>query len=446
MSLIVLAMVKTENKAVTGVAEVITDGCVVENIGGLNETLEHQVKDNEGGLEWDQMMIGLVLSSFSWGYMTTQIIGGRLAELYGSKRVYGLGLFIPALLMLLHPVAARIDAKLFIALRVLVGVFEGVTWPAMHALTARWVPIGERSSWVSQTYFGSTFGMVFTFPMCGFIISSIGWEACFYIISCLSLLWSVVWYFFAYDSPEDHPRISPEELEEVSGLQVSSSNRPPIPWLDIVKSPPLWGTLITDCGNTFGIVTMLRMGPAYLKFMLGLDMKTLGILSGLPMLSRYIGGVAIGRLSDWLIRSGRLSLLSARRLFNTSSQVAPAVAMVVMVYVGCNTTAVISCMVIGMGLNAVAAGHFVSAVDLAPNFAGTLLGISNTFSGGGMGTLAPLVVGAITSNNNTWAAWQSVFWLAAGVYVVCNCVYVATIRVQPQYWNELKTEKNDLEK
>ena len=99
-----------------------------------------------------------------------------------------------------------------------------------------------------------------------------------------------------------------------------------------------------------------------------------------------------------------------------------------------------------MGLNAIAAGHFVSAVDLAPNFAGTLLGITNTVSGGGMGTLAPLVVGAITSNNHTWAAWQIVFWLAAVVYVVGNCVYVATIRVQPQYWNEVKTGEKEREK
>ena len=343
MSLIVLAMLNTDTKAVTG-NEDVAERCIVESKGVMNETSMHQAKQSEGELEWDEMMIGLVLSSFSWGYLTSQIIGGRLSEMFGFKKVYGLGLFIPAVLMLLHPVAARIDAKLFLALRVLVGVFEGVTWPAMHAITARWVPLEERSSWVSQTYFGSTFGMVFTFPMVGIIISSLGWEACFYIISAISLLWSFVWYFLAYDRPQDHPRISPEELEEVSRIQVSSG-RPPVPWLDIAKSAPVWGTLITDAANTFGIITFIGMGPVYMKYMLGLDIKTNGILSGLPMLARYIGGVAIARLSDWLITSGHLSLLSARRLFNTTSQVAPAVAMVLMVYAGCNTTAAVTLMV-----------------------------------------------------------------------------------------------------
>ena len=54
----------------------------------------------EGELDWDNVQVGFVFSSFSWGYMTTQvgcsmsceafssqIIGGRLAELYGFKKV-----------------------------------------------------------------------------------------------------------------------------------------------------------------------------------------------------------------------------------------------------------------------------------------------------------------------------------------------------------------------
>jgi len=441
MSLIILAMVNTKRKAGSGTE--IKESCVIEDHLTMNATSSlQQDKDTSGKLDWDESMIWLVLSCFSWGYLTTQIIGGRLAEMFGFKTTYGLGLFIPALLMLLHPVAARTDAKLFITLRVLVGVFEGVTWPSMHALTSQWVPAEERSSWVSQTYFGSTFGMVFTLPVCGLIITSYGWEACFYIISSITLLWSLVWYLLVHDKPEDHPRISAEELEEISSIQVSST-RPPVPWLDIVKSAPMWGTLITDCGNTFGIIVLARMGPTYMKFMLGLDIKTSGFLSGLPMLSRYVGGVLISRLSDWLIKTGRITRLSARRLFNTTSQVVPAVFMLLMVYSGCNTTVAVCFMVIAMGLNAIAAGHFVSAVDLAPNFAGTLLGVTNTFSGGGMGSITPLVVGAIINNNHTWAAWQAVFWVTAGVYVVGNCVYVATIQAEPQYWNEVKNKEDN---
>ena len=91
MSLIVLAMVKTEKQAVTGDNELVTERCVVENQIAMNQTTANH--ETSGEFEWDQLMIEVVLSSFSWGYLTTQIMGGRIAEMYGFKRVYGLGLF-----------------------------------------------------------------------------------------------------------------------------------------------------------------------------------------------------------------------------------------------------------------------------------------------------------------------------------------------------------------
>jgi len=442
MSLIVLAMVKTQAKDPKNMNSLITESCATHD-NNWNKTTAEKIDNDEGKLEWDESMIPLVLSSFSFGYMSTQIIGGRLAEIFGFKKVYGFGLFIPALLLLLHPLAARLDARLFVALRVLAGISTGVCWPSMHVLTARWVPPNFRSSFVSQSYFGSTFGLVFTFPMCGLIISCLGWEACFYIISGLSLFWSMVWYFVVVDDPGNHPRISAEELEELPSIEVSSTKLS-VPWISLLTSAPVWGTLITDSANSFGITIFLGKGPMFLKFMLGFDIKSVGFLSGLPMLARYIGGVVISRLSDWLITRGYLTRLSARRLFNTISQVCPAVAIVLMGYAGCSVTGVMTCMVLGMFLNAIGAGHFSSAVDLSPNFAGTILGITNT-TGSGMSALATFFWGALTTNNNTWVAWQTVFWVTGVVYIVGNTLYVALIQAEPQHWNEVKKDKTELE-
>ncbi len=61
--------------------------------------------------------------------------------------------------------------------RVLQGVCEGVTFPSLHALTARWVPPEERASFVARSYFGSTFGLIVTFPLCGYVAQEVGWEA-----------------------------------------------------------------------------------------------------------------------------------------------------------------------------------------------------------------------------------------------------------------------------
>ena len=45
---------------------------------------------------------------------------------------------------------------------------------------------------------------------------------------------------------------------------------------------------------------------------------------------------------------------------------------------------------------ALSSGHFASYLDLSPNFSGTIFGISNTFSGGGIGFIVPLIIGALT--------------------------------------------------
>ena len=57
----------------------------------------------------------------SYGYVTTQIIGGRMTELFGVKRVYGFCLLGTAFLTLLSPIAAKLHVAAFIALRVLQG-------------------------------------------------------------------------------------------------------------------------------------------------------------------------------------------------------------------------------------------------------------------------------------------------------------------------------------
>jgi len=250
-----------------------------------------------------------------------------------------------------------------------------------------------------------------------------------------SLLWTVGWAFLAHDNPKLHPSITEEELAEIEEIPVESKP-PPLPWRAVVTSRPIWGIIFTDAGNTFGLFTLLKFGPAYLKYQLGLDMKSNGFLSAAPMLARYFGGIFLCRGADWLVRSKRLGLKSSRRIFNTISQMAPALAMVTMAYSGCNPTTVAILLVLGMWFNgALSAGHMASHVDLAPNFSGTLFGISNTVSGGGMGSIAPLVITGILGNEKTLESWQTVFWLTGAIYCTGAALYFILVQAEPQKWN-----------
>ena len=47
-----------------------------------------------------------------------------------------------------------------------------------------------------------------------------------------------------------------------------------------------------------------------------------------------------------------------------------------------------------------------------------------------MGTLAPMVAGAITSDNHSWGAWRTVFWVAGVLYTLGCLPYLLFIEVR----------------
>lgn len=60
--------------------------------------------------------------------------------------------------------------------------------------------------------------------MCGLIIEAIGWQYVFYVTGALSLVFSLSWILFVYDSPAKHPRIDTAEKEYIEGDLVGLSD------------------------------------------------------------------------------------------------------------------------------------------------------------------------------------------------------------------------------
>ena len=90
----------------------------------------------------------------------------------------------------------------------------------------------------------------------------------------------------------------------------------------------------------------------------------------------------------------------------------------------------------GMFFNgALSSGHFSSPSDLAPNYAGTIFGMSNTMSGGLTAYLTAVGVGAIIKDNYTFQAWSIVFSTASATYIITNLFYFFMISGDIQQWN-----------
>src|SRR5215475_791695 len=88
--------------------------------------------------KWDQTTKGIVLSSFFYGYLATQVLGGWLADRYGGKIVLGLGVLWWSIFTMLTPPAAAISLTVLFIARVGMRLGEGVAFPAIHNLFARW--------------------------------------------------------------------------------------------------------------------------------------------------------------------------------------------------------------------------------------------------------------------------------------------------------------------
>jgi len=79
----------------------------------------------EGDFNWDELQQGIILASFFYGYVTTQILGGIMAQKFGGKRLLLFGIFWTALLTILTPLFTRLgDFPAIVGVRIAEGVGE----------------------------------------------------------------------------------------------------------------------------------------------------------------------------------------------------------------------------------------------------------------------------------------------------------------------------------
>ncbi|KAK8736505.1 hypothetical protein OTU49_005043 [Cherax quadricarinatus] len=403
-----------------------------------------------GEFDWDESIQGVILGSFFWGYCCTNILGGRAAEYMGGKLVFGSGIVLSALLTVLTPLSARFSTELLIAVRVIIGIVQGVVFPAINSMLATWVTPTERSRYNTIIFSGFPLGTVICLPVGGWLCSSgflDGWPSPFYLFGGLGLIWGVAWFLLIHDRPEHHPRISNKELAQIQSCEkdIKRAEVVAIPWKDIALSLPFWGLMAGSLGYDFGFYTLLTELPTYLKNIQHFDMSQNGLMSSLPFLVMWLWGYVWGSLMDRLTAASLLPLLSIRRLSMALAMYGPMIGLVVMCFVNCNTVLamVVLCMAVGISGSA-NCGFLCSHQELAPNFAGTLLGFTNTL-GSFAGILAPMITGSITEGNQTLSAWRSVFLITTAVYLVTNTLYIIFISNKVQPWNEPKSDKEGKE-
>lgn len=355
---------------------------------------------------------GLILSAFFWGYLWPQLLGGWLADRFGGKRVLGAGVALWSIATFLTPLAT-VSFGLLLFMRGALGMGEAVNFPAIHSIAARWTLACERARAISLHLSGTALGTIIALLASPPIIIAFGWEAVFYISGLVGLLWLALWWWKAADWPEDSRGVSAAEMAVIREGRPEVPAAQAIPWAAICREPAVWAIVMAHLCNNFGFYILLLLLPSYLDHTFHVPLKELGLMAVVPYLAAFVVGNISGWIADALQTRG-LPLTMVRKALQTAGFSLGAAAICAMPWAHSAPQAVLLATV-SLGGTALGLGGWgVNHLDVAPRYAGILMGISNTFA-----TL-PGIIGVAATGFIVQAtgSYSGAFYLAAAVYLV----------------------------
>jgi ACS family sodium-dependent inorganic phosphate cotransporter len=357
---------------------------------------------------WSDTERGLVLSSFFIGYLVTQVLGGSLAARFGGKAVLGFGVLWWSLFTILTPLSAFASFPVLIATRILMGLGEGVAFPATYNLLGRWVPMRERSRAAAFNLSAIPIGTLVAVTLTPFIAIGMGWPWVFYLFGVTGFIWFLFWWPLAADRPA-----RPVDIELKDPADQENGERAKIPWRKILSRAPVWAIIISHFSNNWGLYVLLSWLPSYFASQLGVNLREVWLYVVPPWIAMFLLGNVAGTIGDRLVAAGR-SVTFVRKLMQTIGSAAPAIALVALAGTDDAVTAVVL-ITVALGLGSFSFAGFASNhLDISPRHAGVIFGISNT-----AGTIPGIVGVALTG----WlvdqtGSYASAFYVTAGVYAI----------------------------
>nr|XP_021405700.1 vesicular glutamate transporter 1 [Lonchura striata domestica] len=359
---------------------------------------------------WDPETVGMIHGSFFWGYIVTQIPGGFIAQKFAANRVFGLAIVSTSVLNMLIPSAARTHVGCVIAVRVMQGLVEGVTYPACHGIWSKWAPPLERSRLATTAFCGSYAGAVVAMPLAGVLVQYTGWSSVFYVYGSFGVFWYLFWVLVSYESPAQHPTISAEERKYIEESIGESAGSNPLllatPWRHFFTSMPVYAIIVANFCRSWTFYLLLISQPAYFEEVFGFEISKVGLLSALPHLVMTIVVPIGGQIADLLRSRGLMSTTNVRKMMNCGGFGMEATLLLVVGYSHSRAVA-------------------ISFLVLAVGFSGFAI------SGGDSGT------GGFCTREE----WQWVFLIAALVHYGGVAFYGAFASGEPQPWAEPPREE-----
>ncbi|XP_064087627.1 putative inorganic phosphate cotransporter isoform X2 [Macrobrachium nipponense] len=404
----------------------------------INNTIQRKNKKmrlQEGEFDWDEQLQGLVLGAHFYGYLSSCFVAGLVVDHFGGRLMYGVSNLGMSILSVLAPVSVRTSVWLLITNKVLSGLIQSPLYPALNSLMLSRIPPHLRTKYYSITVAGDTLGNVFSMALGGVLASSSflgGWPSVFYVFGVAGILWGVMWFSLIKEDPKN---VAP-------GMTADARNRNMLKDIDfkrVLTSLPFWALVSFHIGDNFGYYLLSSEMPTYLSNIQHLDLNKNGLLSSLPYTLQSSFSMVWGIFISGLTISGRISVLTARRISSAVGMYGAGLALVVMCFVNCNVPLAVGVLCIAVGITGASnSGGHVGEQDICPqSLVGVITGMG-CMASAATGFLAPLVTGSIIMGNETLPAWRTAFLIAAGVYFITGTFYQTFVTDKVQPWIKIK--------
>lgn len=95
-----------------------------------------------------------------------------------------------------------------------------------------------------------------------------------------------------------------------------------------------------------------------------------------------------------------------------------------------------------IALSNVVAGPLSNVLDIAPNFAGTVLGICTT-TASFMGWISTQVLSLFLKNNENFDGWAKYYWVASGLCLFAGVIFIIFTSSHIPSWNFDNNQSKD---
>ncbi|PYR91924.1 MAG: MFS transporter [Acidobacteria bacterium] len=256
---------------------------------------------------WTNSDYALIVIAFRVAYSVGQTVSGRWLDRIGTRTGLSVAVAFYSVSAMLSSLAAGLRS--FAMFRFLLGLGESANWPGATKAVAEWFPRRESGWAVALFDSGSSIGAA----LAPFIVLSVyrlvgSWRPAFIVTGLLGFLW-IPLFRSLYRSPEDHPRLSPDERADILANRASAAaadgeaSPGPLSYGTLLSLPQTWGIII---GKALTDPVWFFITDWFAIFIVsrGFKLEDSLLAFWVPFVAADLGNFAGGGLSSLLITRG----------------------------------------------------------------------------------------------------------------------------------------------